>query len=67
MLCLNHPLSMIRDTAKYRPYRTAEGSLANLRARSLKALALEHLGRNIQGGSHHPVGGQLKSASYRRE
>ncbi|KAG5184148.1 ribonuclease H-like domain-containing protein [Tribonema minus] len=53
-LMLSHPKNMIRDTATYRPYKRPNRA-GKLAPRSLKHLALEFLGREIQGGEHSPA------------
>lgn len=53
---MTHPQRMTRDTATYRPYRKPRSKAGGkLLPMSLKKLALEHLGRTIQEGQHHPV------------
>ncbi|CAN0455684.1 unnamed protein product, partial [Scytosiphon promiscuus] len=53
---MSHPSRMTRDTATYRPYQKAHGRAGGkLRAKSLKMLTEELLGRTIQSGQHSPV------------
>lgn len=53
VLMLQHPVTMIRDTARYRAYMKAHGREGGkLRPRKLKDLASEVLGLEIQGGKH---------------
>jgi RNA exonuclease 4 len=48
-LMLSHPKQMIRDTAKYRPFKRSHGKAGGkLRPRALKSLAKEFLGDEIQ-------------------
>jgi RNA exonuclease 4 len=66
-LCLNHPWTDIRDTAKYAPFMTkvelrspnylCSRNLTNMRPRKLKDLAYEKLGMEIQvmGVPHSPL------------
>ena len=49
VLMLSHPPIMIRDTSKFKPFRT------NGRTPSLKKLALEILGVSIQSGEHSSI------------
>lgn len=51
-LKLHHPSHMMRDTALYEPFRKQVGE--QKRPQRLKALAEEHLGWEIQTGSHSP-------------
>lgn len=51
VLFLNHPRKMIRDTATYKPFRTAFGG----RTPSLKNLTAKMLGVNVQQGEHSSV------------
>lgn len=46
---------MLRDTARYPPLMRATAQGRKARARSLRALALEHLGLVIQAGEHSPI------------
>jgi len=53
VLMLQHPVAMIRDTARYRAYMRPRGREGGkLRPRKLKDLAEECLGMEIQGGKH---------------
>lgn len=53
VLMLQHPVAMIRDTARYRAYMRPHGREGGkLRPRKLKDLAEECLGMDIQGGKH---------------
>ncbi|KAK9804077.1 hypothetical protein WJX73_003365 [Symbiochloris irregularis] len=52
---LEHPQHMIRDTAKYPPLMVTTAAGRKPHARSLRALALEHLALVIQAGEHTPV------------
>lgn len=55
-LLLQHPVSLLRDTARYRPYMRPHGrGGGKLRPRRLKDLALEVLGMEIQEGKHDSV------------
>ncbi|CAM9672889.1 unnamed protein product, partial [Laminaria digitata] len=55
-LMMSHPSRMTRDTATYRPYQKAHGRAGGkLRAKSLKTLAEELLGRTIQTDQHSPA------------
>ena len=57
VLMLQHPLSMIRDTARYRAYMRPQGKDGGkLKPRKLKDLAKEVLGMEIQDGKHDSVG-----------
>ena len=51
VLFLDHPKKMIRDTSKYKPFRTAFGG----RTPSLKNLAERFLGVKVQTGEHSSV------------
>merc|ERR1711862_181151 len=51
VLFLDHPKKMIRDTSKYKPFRTAFGG----RTPSLKNLAERFLGVAVQTGEHSSV------------
>jgi len=51
VLYLDHPKKMIRDTSKYKPFRTAFGG----RTPSLKNLAERFLGVKVQTGEHSSV------------
>lgn len=51
VLQLDHPVSSIRDTAKYRPLRLSD----NGGTPSLKHLAEQVLGKEIQSGVHDPA------------
>lgn len=53
---LQHPIAMIRDTARYRAYMKSHGKDGGkLRPRRLKDLAKEVLGLEIQEGKHDSV------------
>lgn len=53
VLMLQHPVAMIRDTARYRAYMRPHGrDGGKLRPRRLKDLAQEMLGMEIQEGKH---------------
>jgi len=53
VLMLQHPVAMIRDTARYRAYMRSHGKEGGkLRPRRLKDLALDFLGMEIQEGKH---------------
>ncbi len=55
-LLLQHPVSQLRDTARYRPYMRPHGrDGGKLRPRRLKDLAEEVLGMEIQAGKHDSV------------
>merc|ERR1712126_664777 len=51
VLFLDHPKKLIRDTSKYKPFRTAFGG----RTPSLKNLADRFLGVSVQTGEHSSV------------
>jgi RNA exonuclease 4 len=51
VLLLNHPRKDIRDTSKYHPFRKFSGG----RTPSLKRLAMEILGIEIQTAAHDSV------------
>lgn len=51
VLMINHPRRLVRDTAKYRPFR----SLSKGKTPGLKRLAQEVLGLTIQQGEHDSV------------
>ncbi|CAM9880947.1 unnamed protein product, partial [Discosporangium mesarthrocarpum] len=53
---LSHPYKSIRDTARYRPYKRAQGKAGGkLKPRALRKLADEYLGIVIQEGQHDPA------------
>jgi RNA exonuclease 4 len=52
VLLLSHPRKMIRDTARYKPFKNEFGKG---RTPGLKKLAKELLGLDIQGGEHSSV------------
>ncbi|ETW05318.1 hypothetical protein H310_04270 [Aphanomyces invadans] len=54
-LMLTHPKPMLRDTTKYRPYMRRRVNGTKLLPKALRHLALEVLGRTIQGGEHDSV------------
>lgn len=51
VLFLSHPWRSLRDTSRYRPFR----QITKSGTPSLKRLALELLGMNIQAGEHNSV------------
>ena len=51
VLFLDHPKEMIRDTAKYEPFKAAFSG----RTPSLKSLAAKFLGMSVQAGEHSSV------------
>jgi RNA exonuclease 4 len=62
---LQHPVRMIRDTARYAPYMRPRGrNGGKLKPRSLRELAKEYLGLEIQGGKHDSVRPVSTSVSY---
>jgi len=52
-LILKHPKSLLRDTARYMPFRKLD-SFGKHRASKLKELCLKELGKTIQEGEHDP-------------
>ncbi|CAG9466137.1 unnamed protein product [Pedinophyceae sp. YPF-701] len=54
-LKLTHPRELLRDTAHYPPLMVRPEGGGKLRPRSLRALAKEFLGLDIQAGEHSPV------------
>jgi RNA exonuclease 4 len=52
VLKLSHPFRLVRDTSKYKPFRTLVGSYG---APTLKLLAERILGIRIQTGEHNPI------------
>jgi hypothetical protein len=58
VLLLQHPVNMVRDTSRYRPFMRPHGKDGGkLRPRKLRELAKEVLGMEIQDGTHDSVGG----------
>ena len=55
MLQLGHPGKDIRDTARYPPLMRAAAPGRRPKPRSLRVLASEQLGLDIQSGEHTPV------------
>eukprot|EP00941_MAST-03F_sp_MAST-3F-sp1_P005535 g5535.t1 len=54
-LMLDHPKSMTRDTAKYKPMLRARANGRRARPKALRQLTKELLGVQIQDGAHSPV------------
>ena len=54
-IALQHPRKHTRDTARYPPLMWATGPNRAAKSRSLREIALEHLGLVIQTGEHSPV------------
>lgn len=60
---LQHPVKMIRDTARFAAYMRPKGPHGGkLRPRSLKDLTKQHLGLDIQGGKHDSVSAEAWGA-----
>jgi len=54
VLYLNHPRSLVRDTAQYRPLKRRPNNTGKMLPNKLKNLALKELKWEIQDGEHDP-------------
>jgi RNA exonuclease 4 len=55
VLGIHHPKNDVRDTAKYPPLMVPKHNSTLHKSQSLKSLAMDHLGLDIQNGEHHPA------------